>query len=124
MRLLLDVHTFIWWVTDSPLLSRRAHQAIVEPANDILIGIGCVWELVIKRSLGKLHFPFDLEAVIQDHDFDVLHVTFAHLRALDGLPQLHRDPFDRLLIAQSLAESLPIVANDRAFAAYGAALVW
>ena len=124
MKLLLDVHTFIWWVTDSPLLSRRAHQAIHEPANDILIGIGCVWELVIKRAIGKLHFPFDLEAVIQDHDFGVLQIAFDHLHALDTLPQLHRDPFDRLLLAQSQAEGLPIISGDRKLAAYGAALIW
>ena len=107
-----------------PALSARALQAITNPANEIFIGIGTVWELVIKRAIGKLHFPFDIEAVIRDQGFGLISITFTHLRALDALPHLHRDPFDRLLIAQSIAENLPIITGDRAFAAYGVALIW
>lgn len=124
MRMLLDSHAFIWWVTDAPAMSVRARRTISDRANQALVSVGTLWELTIKRSLGKLHFPFDLETVIKDEAFGVMGVTFAHLHALDSLPRLHRDPFDRLLIAQSLAERLPIVSGDRAFAAYGARLIW
>jgi PIN domain nuclease of toxin-antitoxin system len=102
----------------------RARQAVADPGNDVLVGIGTLWELTIKRSLKKLNFPHDLETVIHDEGFAVVGITLAHLRILEGLPHVHRDPFDRLLIAQSLAERLPIVTRDRAFAAYGASLIW
>jgi PIN domain nuclease of toxin-antitoxin system len=105
-------------------LTKTASDAIADPANDIAIGIGVLWEIGIKRSLGKTHFPFDFETVLGDEDFTILPIVFRHLRVLDGLPQLHRDPFDRLLIAQALAERLPIVTADRAFAGYGVTIVW
>jgi PIN domain nuclease of toxin-antitoxin system len=124
MRLLLDSNAFIWWVTASDRLGARAREAIADENNDVMIGVGALWELAIKRSLQKLHFPFDFEAVLGDENFQVLPISFAHLRALDGLPQLHRDPFDRLLIAQALAEHIPIATADARFAAYGAMTIW
>ena len=124
MRLLLDAHAFLGWLTDSPALSTRARQNIADPGNEVALGVGTVWEITIKRSLGKLRFPHDLDTVLRDEGFAMLGITFAHLRLLETLPQLHRDPFDRLLIAQSLAEGIPIVTGDRAFAQYGVALVW
>ena len=124
MRLLLDANAFIWWLIASPSLSARARQAISNPGNEVLLGIGTLWELTIKRSLGKLNFAHDLETVARDEGFAVIGVSFAHLRMLESLPQLHRDPFDRLLISQSLTDQLPVVTNDRAFAAYGAILIW
>jgi len=89
-----------------------------------MLGIGTLWEITIKRSLGKLRFSHDLEIVVRNEGFGVIGVSFAHLRLVESLPQLHRDPFDRLLIAQSLEDRLPIVTGDRAFAAYGAMLIW
>ena len=124
MRLLLDAHAFIWWLTASPSLTARAHQAIADPRNEVMLGIGTLWEITIKRSLGKLRFSHDLEIVVRNEGFGVIGVSFAHLRLVESLPQLHRDPFDRLLIAQSLEDRLPIVTGDRAFAAYGAMLIW
>ena len=124
MRLLLDANAFVWWVTDSPRLSAASRAAIADALNDVLVGIGALWELAIKRSLQKLHFPFDFEAALRDEDFQMLPISFAHLRTLDALPQHHRDPFDRLLIAQGLTEGIPIATGDRRFAAYGAQIVW
>jgi PIN domain nuclease of toxin-antitoxin system len=81
-------------------------------------------ELAIKRSLQKLHFPFDFETALREEDFQVLAIGFAHWRALDDLPPYHRDPFNRLLIAQALVEGLPVATGDRRFAAYGVQIVW
>jgi PIN domain nuclease of toxin-antitoxin system len=124
MRLLLDANAFFWWVTDSPRLTQVACNAVGDNTNEILVGVGALWELGIKRSLGKLHFPFDFETVLRDEGFGVLHIGFAHLRALHALPQHHRDPFDRMLIAQAQAESIPIVTGDRNFTAYEVAILW
>ncbi len=121
---MLDAHAFIWWLTASSALTVRARRAVSDPGNEVLLGIGSLWELTIKRSLGKLNFPHDLEAVVRDEGFSVIGITFEHLRVLESLPHLHRDPFDRLLISQALADQLPIVTGDRAFAAYGATLIW
>jgi len=124
MRLLLDAHAFLWWLTGSPGLSAPARHAVADPGNEVLIGIGTLWELTIKRSLGKLNFPHDLETVVRDEGFAVIGITLAHLRILETLPHVHRDPFDRLLIAQSLADQVPIITGDRAFRAYGTTLLW
>lgn len=124
MRLLLDANAFVWWVTSSSRLSATAHTAIAAETNEIFVGVGAVWELTIKRSLQKLHFPFDFEAELRNENFRVLSINFEHLRALDDLPLHHRDPFDRLLIAQALAEGVPIATADRRFATYGVQIVW
>jgi len=123
MRLLLDANAFVWWVTDSPRLTATSRAAIADATNEVVVGIGALWELAIKRSLQRLHFPFDFEAVLREENFHVLPISFAHLRALDALPRHHRDPFDRLLIAQGLTEGIPIAAGDRRFAAYGVQIV-
>jgi len=79
MRLLLDANALVWWVTDGPRLSEKARAAIADERNDVVVGIGALWELAIKRSLQKLHFPFDFETVLRDEDFGVLAIGFAHL---------------------------------------------
>jgi len=124
VRLLLDTHAFLWWLDESPVLGATARAAIRDPENDILISIAALWELIIKRALGKLSFPADPEDVIYNEEFKVLPITFAHLRCLGTLPLLHRDPFDRMLIAQSQAEGIPIATADGRFAAYGVATIW
>jgi PIN domain nuclease of toxin-antitoxin system len=124
MRLLLDANAFLWWVTDSPLLSIGACEAIADDANSILVGIGSLWELSIKRSIGKLDFPHDFQTVLRDEIFELLPITFQHLAVLGSLPLRHRDPFDRLLIAQSIAENVVVVTNDQKFALYDAHTYW
>jgi PIN domain nuclease of toxin-antitoxin system len=124
MRLLLDTNVLVWWRDGSPRLSSRVGDQISSPDNIISVSIISLWEIAIKRALGKLRFAEDFEEVMAGEQFDPMPVTYAHLRILGDLPQHHRDPFDRLLIAQSLAERVPIVTNDRAFAAYGVQTVW
>lgn len=124
MRLLIDSHAFIWWSEASPALAAAAHRAISDPANEVLVSAAALWEITIKTSSGRLSLPADLEAIVADQGFAVLSISFAHLRCLAGLPRLHRDPFDRMMIAQALAEAMPIATADRAFAAYGVQIVW
>ena len=90
----------------------------------MLISVAALWELTIKASSGKLNLPADLETMVKDQGFSVLSVTFPHLRRLAALPRRHRDPFDRMMIAQALAEGIPIATGDRAFFSYGVQIVW
>ena len=124
MRLLLDTNPFLWWREGSTRLPAGVSDQIRDPNNEIVVSIASLWEIAIKRALGNLRFPEDFEAVMAEEEFDLLDVTYAHLRALGDLPRHHRDPFDRLLIAQSLAERIPIVTADPAFAAYAVEIVW
>jgi PIN domain nuclease of toxin-antitoxin system len=124
MRLMLDTHVLLWWRDAAKPLSRLAHAEIADGNNEILVSIASLWEITIKRALGKMTFLDDLETVLQEERFGLLAISFPHLRALDALPHLHRDPFDRLLLAQSLAERIPIISSDRRFAGYGASLIW
>jgi PIN domain nuclease of toxin-antitoxin system len=124
MRLLLDANALLWWRDASSRLSSRAHEEISDGRNEIVISIATLWEIAIKRGLGKLKFDDDFEQVIREEDFALLPILLAHLRAFEALPLHHRDPFDRLLIAQALAEGIPIATGDRVFAAYGVQVVW
>lgn len=124
MRLLIDSHAFLWWAEASPALSSGARGSIADPASEVLISVAGLWELTIKASSGRLSLPDDLETMVTDQGFAVLPITFLHLKRLAGLPRLHRDPFDRMMIAQSLAEGIPIATHDRVFAGYGVQIVW
>ena len=124
MRLLLDSNAFLWWSEGDRTLSPVARSAIADPANESLISIAGLWELVIKTSLGKLALPDDVEAMVASQGFSVLPITFVHLRRFAALPRHHKDPFDRIIIAQALAEGLPIASADRRFPGYGVQIVW
>lgn len=124
MRLLLDTNALLWWREGSSRLPPRIGARIGDPSTEIVVSIASWWEIAIKQALGKLRFHEDFEDVMLDEGFVLLQISFAHLRSLGKLPQLHGDPFDRLLIAQSLAEDLPVVTSDRTFAEYGARIVW
>jgi PIN domain nuclease of toxin-antitoxin system len=129
MRLLLDAHALIWWLGEDPRLSTPAREAI-ETSENALIGAGTLVEIAIKRSLGKLDIDEDWPEQAQADGFGVLAISWSHASRLQNLPypmlagRPHRDPFDRLLAAQALAERTPIVTRDGALAAYGAATVW
>lgn len=124
MRLLLDTHVLLWWRDDSPRLSPRAQGEIADPTNEIHVSTATLWEIIIKRGLGKLSFLDDLEDVVREESFGLMPISFQHLRRLETLPGLHRDPFDRILVAQALTEGMPLVTNDRALLAYGAPTLW
>jgi PIN domain nuclease of toxin-antitoxin system len=123
-RLLVDTHVLLWWLSDDPALSAAAREAIADPANDPLISAASVWEMAIKRALGKLIVPDDLPARILGQGFGWLAVGADHAWEVRGLPLHHRDPFDRLLVAQALVEGIPIVTGDRRFGAYGVDTRW
>ena len=128
MKLLLDTHAFLWWVDGTRPLGRRAATAVADPDNQIFVSMASCWELAIKRSLGKLRVARDLDRFITDeltsNGFDLLDVQLAHVVRVVDLPFRHRDPFDRLLVAQALEEELSIVSNDRIFPQYGVRRVW
>ncbi len=124
MRLLIDSHALVWWREGSRALTTAARDSIADPANDVLVSIAGLWELAIKEASGKLKLPADLETIVVEERFSVLAINFDHLRRLKALPRHHRDPFDRMMIAQALAEGIPIATGDRAFARYGVQIVW
>ena len=92
--------------------------------NEVLVSAAALWELTIKTSSGRLSLPADLETMVGTQGFAVLSIELPHLGRLGGLPRLHRDPFDRMMIAQALAEGIPIATGDRVFAAYGVQIIW
>ena len=128
MRLLLDTHTFLWFVLNEPALSSAARTLIEDPTNDILISPASYWEIAIKVGLRKL----DLQASYDDfmyrgingNDFEILQIEPRHTSLLTTLPLHHRDPFDRLLIAQAMIETIPIVGMDAGFDPYGVRRLW
>ena len=128
MRLLLDTHTFIWYVTDNPRLSANVKRLIEDENNEKLVSIASIWEMAIKHSIGRLNFslPF-MEFVRQQLDvtnIGLLEINLNHIEVVASLPLHHRDPFDRMIIAQSMAEQIPVLSVDAIFDAYAIARVW
>lgn len=127
-RLLLDTHAFLWWVADAPELSEPARAVIAEGANTCFLSLASCWEMAIKCSLGKLDLSQPIERFIPEHmlanGFDLLPIEFRHTARVEALPLYHRDPFDRLLVAQAQIEKLAIVSRDTVFSAYGVRRIW
>lgn len=117
MRLLLDTHAFLWWRTGT--LSAPATAAIVDPRNDVFLSAASAWEIAIKRKAGRLRLDGDVVAMAAEDEIDPLDITFAHAMLAGEFPLHHRDPFDRLLVAQATAEGLILVTRDAAMSAYG-----
>lgn len=128
MRVLLDTHALLWFLAEDPRLNRHAYGLITDPANDVLLSVGSLWEIVIKASLGKLPLPGPFEEVIpaqlSEERIAVLPIEIQHLAALRRLPFHHRDPFDRLIIAQATAEGIPVITQDAAFEHYDVEVIW
>jgi PIN domain nuclease of toxin-antitoxin system len=128
MRLLIDAHALLWAVDDPAQLSSPATTALQDPANQLLIGAGTIWEISIKVGLGKLtlSLPFRqwMDRVVVDLGLSVLPITAEYADRQSTLPHHHRDPFDRLLIAQSLTDSIPVVTADSVFDSYGIVRIW
>jgi PIN domain nuclease of toxin-antitoxin system len=122
VRLLLDTHALLWWLADEGL-NAPAREAIADPANLVAVSAASAWEISIKKALGKLAAPDDLEQQVQDGGFEALPISLAHSVAAGLLPRHHDDPFDRMLIAQAIAEGLTIVTRDKRFDDYGVALL-
>ena len=124
MRLLLDTNAFLWWRDASPRLSNEVADEIRDPTTDISVSIVSLWEIAIKRSIGKLQFRENFAEVMTEEGFDLLGLNYAHLGVLSDLPLHHRDPFDRLLIAQAMAEGVAVATSDKIFARYNVKTFW
>lgn len=128
MTLLLDTHAFVWWLTKPKRLSGKAHDAISNPANTILASAAAAWELAIKTSIGKLDLPDDVAQYVPDriasNGFEALPASVDHAVRVASLPHHHRDPFDRLLVAQALAEDIQLVSVDPLVRRYEARIFW
>jgi PIN domain nuclease of toxin-antitoxin system len=127
MKLLLDTHVFIWWSGDLSQLSATALAACHDPANTLLLSIASVWEMQIKLQLGKmtLRLPLaDLIAEQQANRIQLLDVKLEHVLGLEGLPTPHKDPFDRILAAQSLVEGATLLSADAIFSQYPVSVMW
>ena len=122
MRLLLDTHALLWWLADEGL-STQARDAIADPATVAMVSAVSAWEISIKKALGKLAAPDDLDHQVQAGGFLPLPITIAHGVAAGELVRHHEDPFDRMLIAQARAEGLTIVTRDKRFADYDVPLM-
>jgi len=122
MRLLLDTHALLWWLADEGL-SARARDAIADPDNLVAVSSASAWEISIKKALGKLAAPDDLHEVLRAGGFTALPISVDHAMAAGRLARHHEDPFDRMLIAQALAEGLTVVTRDKRFDAYGVGLL-
>ncbi len=112
MNLLLDTHVLLWWLDDNRTLSAKARKAIGEGGNLVFISAVSAWEIAIKKKLGKLRAPDDLEGEITRHRFQHLPITIAHALAVGKLPDHHADPFDRMLVAQAQVEGLTLISRD------------
>ena len=118
MKLLLDTHVILWWLADDPALKPDARSAISETSNLVHVSAVSLWEIVIKRSLGKLRLPDDWADVLMREPFRQLSINCRHALAVGELPAIHKDPFDRLLVAQCLAEELTLVTHDATLRRY------
>ena len=128
MRLLLDTHALLWWLFDDPKLSRPAREAIGASRNDVLVSSASAWEIATKHRLGRLPEAGDvarrLPLYLRKARFTVLDVTLDHALLAGSLPGPHRDPFDRMLMAQAQIEAMPVVTLDGVFSDYGIAVIW
>ena len=124
MNLLLDTHAALWFVSADPRLSDDAREHLRDGANRVLLSAVVVWEVAVKRSLGKLTAPDEYLSLLRSGGAQALSVTIEHAVAVGELPWHHRDPFDRMLVAQASVEGAAIVSRDEALRPYGVTLVW
>ena len=128
MRILLDTHAFLWFLLDDPKLSATARHAIINPDNDIAVSPATYWEIAIKIRLNKYMLPEPYEVFMEreivTNQFRILPIVPRHTAVLITLPFHHRDPFDRLIIAQAMVEQMPVISGDAAFAVYPVTCLW
>jgi PIN domain nuclease of toxin-antitoxin system len=128
VKVLLDTHVLLWWLVDDPRLSERARQVVSDPSAAVYFSAVSSWELAIKFALGRLELPAPprsfVPRVLQEQSIRSLDITHAHALDVADLPAHHRDPFDRLLVAQARVEKVGIVSGDPIFEEYGVPVVW
>jgi PIN domain nuclease of toxin-antitoxin system len=124
---LLDTHTAIWFFNGNESLSQTANSIIRDLSNDVFISISSVWELAIKIGIGKLDFAGKAEGFVrlaEKNEITIIPITTSHLTVLESLPMIHRDPFDRLLVATAIAEQMTIITADENIARYDVSHIW
>ena len=127
MQYLLDTHTLIWYLEDSSRLPKKSKALIDDPNNSICVSTASLWEMTIKTSLGKLELALNLGElfiIIANSDFDILQIEHEYLLILLNLPLIHKDPFDRLLIATAISEGLTIISGDENIHKYKNPWIW
>ena len=128
MRILLDTHAFLWWISDAPQLSQKARQIIGNGENALFLSAASGWELAIKTRLGKLKLPADITSFIAEqlsvNAITPLPIQMKHALHLNSLPDFHRDPFDRMIVAQAQVEGLPVLTADPQLAGYSVQIIW
>lgn len=112
MNLLLDTHVLLWWLDANPTLSDKANSVIADGNNIVFVSAAVIWEIRIKQALGKLEIPANFRRVLDRQPFEMLAISAEHAHAVGDLPAYHRDPFDRMLIAQATVERLTLVTRD------------
>ncbi|OPY04723.1 MAG: PIN domain protein [Syntrophorhabdus sp. PtaB.Bin184] len=128
MRLILDTHAFLWWIVDGPQLSSRVRDVVKNPANELFLSVASAWEIAIKVNLGRLRLPDRPDRFIpgqlMKNAIEPLPVEMSHALYVSRLPAIHRDPFDRIIIAQSILEKMPVVTRDTDIAKYKIKTLW
>lgn len=127
MRLLLDTHVLLWYATDDPRLSARARRALDADDSELVVSVASIWELAIKAGLKQVTLPLplpELVAALVRDGYRILSIEWTHAAAVESLPPHHRDPFDRLLVAQASLEQIPLVSGDAALAPYKVRRLW
>ncbi|MBL0346880.1 type II toxin-antitoxin system VapC family toxin [Candidatus Villigracilis affinis] len=127
MKLLLDTHTFLWWDSEPEKLSRRALELCQNPENTLVLSVASIWEMQIKIQLGKLQIKIPLEEMIsqqQKNGIEILPVEASHIFAVESLPNHHKDPFDRLIIAQAIVEDAILISADPLISQYPVGVEW
>lgn len=128
MRYLIDTHTLLWIVDNNPQLSKNAREIYLDEGNEILLSMASMWEIAIKISLKKLIIPGYLQDFVKEHilgnNIQILNISLSHIYRLETLEYHHRDPFDRLIISQSIEENIPVISSDDKFDRYGIKRIW
>ncbi|MCL2420990.1 MAG: type II toxin-antitoxin system VapC family toxin [Defluviitaleaceae bacterium] len=127
MNILLDTHAIWWFLNGNEKLPKTAKEAIVNMDNTIFISMATIWEVAIKMSIGKLEFDGGIDGFIKaivDNDFMLLEIDVEHIKATVDLPLIHRDPFDRMIIAQAMVEDVPVMTTDENVLKYDITVIW
>ena len=128
MKVLVDTHTFIWALEGDPRLSKRAKQILTSDSNELVFSLASLWEIAVKIQIGKLGTLGSSVVYVRDeveeYGMEILPIHYSHILALERLPFHHKEPFDRLILAQAVAESLPLLSDDSQFPAYPVKLLW
>jgi PIN domain nuclease of toxin-antitoxin system len=128
MRAILDTHACLWWITNNPQLSQPIRDIISNPNNTLYLSVASSWEIIIKSNIGKLPLPEPptqfIQACLSANRFESMAISLAHVLQVDTLPNHHKDPFDRILIAQAQVEDMPILTIDHLIAQYPVKTIW